>query len=289
MTTIKADSGREENNNRMTFCGGYGGQRANNVSSGSPSGNSTETRESIDCGRPLPKDNDLYASTKGADNKFNDNELNPILANRPNNINGMTNNSLMGGSREISSISKDGSSEAIDADRPLNNNSITAMTSSDASAIRIDENKERNSDGCFGGQTYAYLTISGTPDSPIPTFTDGGCGCWVSTNADLTLIAGAIGGVSALIGKIPGFNKAQALRRWSLQYDDILTSINAGGVANFEKAYKKMIKLKDFTFSRANKLRAEVAIRKRMGTGIRNADGTVAYPVRTVLFPNGTT
>lgn len=287
MTTIKADSGREENNNRMTFCGGYGGQRANNVSSGSPSEDSMGPRETIDCGRPLPKDNDLYASAKGADNKFNDNELNPILANRPNNINGMTNNSLMGGSRKISSISKDGSSEAIDADRPLNNNSITAMTSSDASAISIDENKERNSDGCFGGQTYAYLTISGTPDSPIPSFTDGGCGCWVSTNADLTLIAGAIGGLSALIQKIPYFSKARVLGRWNTQMDKILTKLNLGGAANFKEAYELMIKHKNAVFNKSARNATKEAIKKQLRKGIKNADGTLSYPRRTVIMPDG--
>jgi len=291
MTTIKADSGREEeNNNRMTFCGGYGGQNANNISSGSPSEESMGPRETINCGRVFAEDNDLYASVIGSDNKFNDNESNPILANRPNDINGMTNNSLTGGSYKIASMSKDSSSGAIDTDKPLNNNSITAMTSSDASSIRIDKNRqERNSDGCIGGQTYAYLTISGSPGSSIPTFTDGGCGCWVSTNADLTLIAGAIGGLTPLIQKIPGFSKGAILRKWQLKMDDILTTIDVGGAANFEKAYKKMQKLKDFTFSRGNRIRVETNIRKQMGAGIKNADGTLAHPVETVMLPSGKT
>jgi hypothetical protein len=293
MTTIKADSGREEeNNNRMTFCGGYGGQNANNISSGSPGGDSMGPRETIDCGRPLPKDNDLYASVIGSDNKFNDNESNPILANRPNDINGITNRSLAGSSYKKASMSKDGSSQSIDADRPINSNSITAMTSSDPSTIRDSQDDEsvgstRNDQGCFGGQTYAYLTISGTPDSPIPTFTDGGCGCWVSTNADLTLIAGAIGGLSALIQKIPFFNKARVLGRWNTKMSEILTKINLGGTENTKKAYELMMKHKNDLLSGKSTKAIKAAIEKQLHNGMKNVGGGVTYIQRTVRMPDG--
>ena len=161
MTTIKADSGREEeNNNRTTFCGGTG------------SGTDTATYNSFNSAPSQDQSRGsgavVTSTTQAAvSGKFGGSQTNQIIAG--------TNQNTIAGSP----------STALQGTKQDNVN--------DASFLKGIDTFHIGSLSCEGGQTYAIMTLPGSGS--------GGCGCWVNTGADLLLLLGAGKGLSSHFGK----------------------------------------------------------------------------------------
>lgn len=269
------------------FPGSSIGDNSQIFSKGGGSTNDTRAKNTEYTDKIILDYNSEYASSLGITTEFNKQSFNPIIGGRQNTINGQLSSFLAGGNNSSPNSSNDIS--ISNAGQEENGNAVTFRTgaSSAQSASRNQTAAQAaqvlNEHGCPGNQTYAYLTISSSNGSYLPTFSKGGCGCWVSTGADVGTLLGVMGS-SALLTKfttIPGFTKAGRLK-------NALDKI-AAMAGRPKDQYADLLKLKPDILGHRNQVMVKQAIRAQLRSGQKtltrifvNADGTTT----TRVVPN---